>query len=269
MVGKLIKHDFKDALKAHLPVLGMIALGTVLALISLSFVGSHNELVFFLSSIVNIVIFGLVIAVIVLTIRASIYILYTSIYKNNSYRLFTLPVSSWKIIVSKVVTLFLWSSIIFLATLLSVGIIVGYVTEDFFIIFRNLGEALRAAFDILTPKIIVAFLIDGFLQLMLGYSMVFFAGSIANSSFVRKNRSIVTFVVVLITSALIGRVSTLIGADFITVMSRYNLSSLMSGMMYFSFTDFIGVYLFDIIISISLFLGTLWLWENKLEVLND
>lgn len=266
MVGKLIKHDILDSRKAHLPVFGMILAGTVLAISSLYMAKDPNNLLSFVSSLVNLLIFGLVVAIMVMSFKASIYILYTSIYKENAYRLFTLPVKTWQILLSKIVTAVVWSFLVGLATLVSVGLIAGVASEDVFIIFRGMGELITQVFTYITPSLIFAFITDMSLKMLVSYMIILFAGSFGNSSFITKNRGIITFVIVLLTSSIYGRVSGLFGADFATVVSRYNLSAVMSGSIRINFTEFIWVYAFDGIVIASLVMATLWLWNNKLEI---
>ena len=268
MVGKLIKNDLKDSSKAYLPVLGMILVGTILALISLSFAGGHSQFAYFFSAIMNFVVFGLVIAVAVMSVRATIYVLYSSIYTKNAYRLFTLPVKPWQILVSKIVTSFLWSLLVSFVTMISIGFIVGYVSEDIFIIFKGFKELITQLRTMVTPSILAAFLVNGLLTSILSYTLILFAGSLSNSSMIRKNRGIVTFAIVLITMSLYGQVADAFGADIFTVLGRYDLNAFLVGTLHINFMEFFWVFLFIGIIIVMLVFGTLWLWDNKLEITN-
>ncbi len=266
MVGKLIKHDIIDSRKAHLPVFGMILAGTILAISSLYMAKDPNNWLSFISSLVNFLIFGLIVAIMVMSFKASIYVLYTSIYKENAYRLFTLPVKTWQILLSKIVTALVWSFLVGLATLISVALIGGIAAEDIFIIFRGIGEVIPQIFNYITPSLIFAFVTDMGLKMLVSTMIILFAGSVGNSSLISKNRGIITFVIVLLTSSVYGRISALFGADFASVVSRYNLSAVISGSIRINFTEFMWVFAFDAIVIAFLVIGTLWFWNNKLEI---
>ena len=268
MVGKLIKYDLKDTSKAYLPVIGMILIGTVLALTSLSFAQGQSQLAFIFSTIMNFVIFGLVVGVVVMSVRATIYVLYGSIYTKNAYRLFTLPVKTWQIIVSKIMTSIIWSIVISILTFLSIGIIVGYVSEDFFIIFKGFGELMTQLSTMITPSLAMVFIIDSVLTSILGSMIILFAGSLSNSSLIRKNRGILTFVIVLITLSIYGQVASSFGADTMSVFARYNLNAFLVGNLNIQFMEFFWVFAFMGILIAGFTFATLWLWENKLEILN-
>ena len=268
MVGKLIKNDLKDSSKAYLPVFVMIVVGTVLALLSLSFAGGHSQFAYFVSTLMDLVIFGLVIAVMVMSVRATIYVLYSSLYTKNAYRLFTLPVKPWQILVSKIVTSIIWSILVSILTLVSVGIIVGYVSEDFFIIFKGLNELITQLRMLVTPSILAAFLMDASLSTILGYVMILFAGAFTNTSFIRKNRGIITFITVLITASVYGRISDVFGANIFSVLERYDLNAFLVGTLHINFMEFFWVFAFVVLIIAALVAATLWLWDNKLEITN-
>lgn len=268
MVGKLIKNDLKDSSKAYLPVFVMIVVGTVLALLSLSFAEAHSQFAYFITTFMDLVIFGLVIAIMVMSVRATIYVLYSSIYTKNAYRLFTLPVKPWKILVSKIVTSIIWSFLISLLTLASIGIIVGYVSEDFFIIFKGLDELITQLRTMVTPSILAAFLMDASLSTILAYVMILFAGAFTNTSFVRKNRGIITFITVLITASVYGRIADAFGANIFSVLGRYDLNAFFVGTLHINFMEFFWVFAFVVIVISGLIAATLWLWDNKLEITN-
>ena len=129
MVRKLIKNEFLDSVKNFKPVLLLIA-GIVGIVVLLKFTAPSLSDNTFFPALLVFVIYAFVIAIVVLTILSFIQLLYKSLYKRESYRLFTLPVGVEEILISKVVVSFIWTAIISLASFLAVTFIILFILGD-------------------------------------------------------------------------------------------------------------------------------------------
>ncbi|HEY4537976.1 MAG TPA: hypothetical protein VIG45_05930 [Erysipelothrix sp.] len=265
MVGKLIKNGFKDSSQAYVPVFTLIAVSTVLALLN---VWTVDELSLrFISGILNLIIFGLIVAIGVLSYRANIYVLYTSIYKKNSYRLFTLPVKSWEILISKLVVAFVWSFLVGIATLFSIFIIISVVGADLGIIWeltKTSLEGLKIAFSNPATLILMA---DLLVRVLWGYALILFASSIAHSSWIHKNRGIMTFIIFLLTLVFLSKISALFGADMATYLATFDVVELIEGNLMIETGPMIWILFYEILVVVFLSIGTVWMWDHKLEII--
>ena len=265
MVGKLIKNGLKDSSQAYLPVFTLIAVSTILALFNIWTVDESS--LTFISGILNMVIFGLVVAIAVLSYRANIYVLYTSIYKKNSYRLFTLPVKSWEILVSKLAVSFIWSFLVGISTMVAMFVIISVVGADLGLIWELMKTSLEGFKILFTNKASIILMIDLIIRVFWGYALILFAGSVANSSWIHKNRGIMTFVIFLLTFVFISKISSLFGADMAGYISTFDLPQLLEGGLSIDVTPMIWILFYEILVVVFLSFGTIWMWDNKLEVI--
>lgn len=265
MVGKLVKNGMKDSSQAYLPVFTLIGISTLLALLNIWTIDEVS--LKFISGIINMVLFGLIVAIAVISYRASIYVLYTSIYKKNSYRLFTLPVKSWEIIVSKILVSLIWSTLVGIATMISLFVIVSVVGTDFNIIWELIKNTLEGFKIIFSNPAGLVLMLDLFVRMFLGSILILFAGSVANSSWVGKNRGITTFVIFLLTLVMISKVSAVFGADMGNYLITFDIPSVIQGTETIDVVPMIWILLYDVLIVIFLGLGTAWMWDNKLEII--
>ena len=110
MLGKLIKHEFKEASRRFVMILGMIVAASIILALSFNMEAIYNEGVILV--MLMLILMGLGIAVVVMSFMAFIDLLYTSLYNKNGYRLFTLPVETWEIIVAKISVYAIWNAIV-------------------------------------------------------------------------------------------------------------------------------------------------------------
>ncbi len=273
MVIKLVKNEIKATAKSFLPVLIMTIIGAVLSVIigfQMKDVASGLELTTFGSIFLGVsmlVIYAMIIASVVLTYKAIIDMLYKGIYKKSAYRLFTYPASSTEIFIAKTITASFWSLVSF------AGIFAIYFGAiSIFFIDASMWRQITQIFSFLFGAIFegnatfASFLIvvGQFTQTILWVTVLLFAGSIANSSRFRNNRGLLTFVLFIGIYFLISILSNLMlpgsGFDIISIengtgggiSNSYQVISLIK----------------DVIFIIISGVGTIWFWNNKLEILN-
>ena len=113
MLGKLIKHEFKETSKLMLPLYLVLVVITILGrIVAQSIMISGNADSSTIMAIFNILsVFVYVVGLIVISIASYIYLImrfYKNLFSNEGYLMHTLPVTSWQLLISKLVTAFIW-----------------------------------------------------------------------------------------------------------------------------------------------------------------
>lgn len=266
MVINLVKRELRLSFRSYAIVLACIVLGAILIPLQIRFLTSTIVNMIF-GTLMSVLFFGLII----MSIRASIYIYYTNIYNESGYELFTFPIKLWQIIVSKLITIFIWGVIVSVVAAVSFVLMIAMIEGDMSIIW----EAISTTFNS-----IVKYLNVGDALAMIAFTasysieiscLIFLAGAIANSSFITKRRTMWAVILFFVISGLVNATFRQFGissgqfnffslvftgpgdTDFVIALERGNLLIL-------SLISFItsGVYI----------AGTLWFWDNKLEIMN-
>lgn len=286
MVGKLIKNEFLDSRKSFLPVVLMIvSVTTILLLVTNSRFQGGGAV--FLVSILMLVLFGLFVAIFVMWVMAFINLLYKSVYNKNGYRLFTMPVKTWEIVVAKTAVYFLWLLIIGVVTFISVNVflLITFSNTDFMEIYSSLVGYIFS--NISLPQIILMVL-SFISNNLVTIATILVVGAIANSAWIQNQRSIKAFLMYVVLTAVISRVT----AQFLSSAPIFNLNIndaiLLDPTILDSFNPMIDswstifslatnvdamqtvakVVLLEFLMSGLLVYGTLWVWDHKLEILN-
>ncbi len=286
MVGKLIKNEFLDSRKSFLPVVLMIvSVTTILLLVTNSHFQGGGAV--FLVSILMLVLFGLFVAIFVMWVMAFINLLYKSVYNKNGYRLFTMPVKTWEIVVAKTAVYFLWLLIIGVVTFISVNVflLITFSNTDFMEIYSSLVGYIFS--NISLPQIILMVL-SFISNNLVTIATILVVGAIANSAWIQNQRSIKAFLMYVVLTAVISRVT----AQFLSSAPIFNLNIndaiLLDPTILDSFNPMIDswstifslatnvdamqtvakVVLLEFLMSGLLVYGTLWVWDHKLEILN-
>lgn len=286
MVGKLIKNEFLDSRRSFQTVLVMIvSLTTILTIVVNT--RFENSAVAFVIPILILIMVGLFIAVMVMWVMAFIDLLYKSIYNKNGYRLFTMPVKTWEIVVAKTVVFFIWMFIIAVVTFLAMMIFLAISFRDLeiFRVYQSLISYILSNFSLAEIGIMVLSFISSNL---ITITVILFIGSVANSHFIQNRRALVAFVGYLILTAIISRftvsfVSEVSLFDFVIndqlIMNPGMIDSInpltqgWSTLFELSantigFQTVAKVTLIELLMSGLLMFGTVWMWDNKLEILN-
>lgn len=286
MVGKLIKNEFLDSRKSFLPVVLMIvSVTTILLLVTNSRFQGGGAV--FLVSILMLVLFGLFVAIFVMWVMAFINLLYKSVYNKNGYRLFTMPVKTWEIVVAKTAVYFLWLLIIGVVTFISVNVflLITFSNTNFMEIYSSLIGYIFS--NISLPQIILMVL-SFISNNLVTIATILVVGAIANSAWIQNQRSIKAFLMYVVLTAVISRVT----AQFLSSAPIFNLNindailsdptildsfnpMIDSWSTIFSLATnvdamqtFAKVVLLEFLMSGLLVYGTLWVWDHKLEILN-
>ncbi|MCM1023586.1 MAG: hypothetical protein NC395_05960 [Prevotella sp.] len=134
MLGKLIKYDLLADWKRY----AVLFAATLLVSTTSKMIQQvpHSEFFAVLYDILGAVLMALLLAMGVLVIGFSLIRFYKNVLRDEAYLTHTLPVHTWQIIVSKLISTYIWS----LAALLIGGISMGIIEGDLFWIFGAVGE---------------------------------------------------------------------------------------------------------------------------------
>lgn len=260
MVIKLIKREISDSSRSFIPVLACILLGSILVPVQLRYMEAS-----LVSAIINFIVVILVFSVFILSIRASFYILYTNLYNRSGYELFTLPVKAWQIIVSKILTLLFWYLVIGVVATLSFILFGIILTGDISLIFEGIGIFMKYVMPEFLNVDALLVLANSLSSTLQACILVFFVGAIANSSFFSRNRAWFALLFFLLISWGVNMVVAGLGIDFVGISFVGSMDGIQ---MEFNRMVLLGGLVFNLVLTGFYFLGTLWFWDNKLEIMN-
>ncbi len=104
MLGKLIKYEFKSTMRIFLPIYGVIIGFTAIRLI----LDLLNIQLFFSDGILITTYVLMIIGILALTFIVGIQRFYKNILGTEGYLMNTLPVKSWELVISKLITSVVW-----------------------------------------------------------------------------------------------------------------------------------------------------------------
>lgn len=267
-MGKLLKHEFKDSKKAYMKPVLLILASLIFSIFSFFMSGQDNNFLQALASISNLMIVAFVVATVILRFSADIYVLYQSLYDQNSYRTFLLPYSSFQIIFAKTLVSFLWTMLISFFAIVSIFVFMTVAIEvSWGALFAEYKEGILTFLKVIYwPNMLIVF-VDYLTRVIIGSLSILLAGSIAHSSYVHRRRGFKTFLFVLLISFVYGRLSASLGAGTLTVMNRYPMDEILLGTSQLASTELFWVMMFNILSAAFMVYGTAWFWDNKLEII--
>lgn len=275
MVIKLVKNEIKETFRTFLPVFILSIIGSILTFFvtlrikntSSTIIAEDSQLASVLLGMAMFAIMILVIATVVLTTIQLVKVAYVSLYKTNGYRVFTYPVSSVQLYSSKVLTMVFWGLVSSIVMLICYLLPLYVVFNDFFlieelaIVWGMIKTLLLGDSDQIISTILLV--ISQVSTTILQISILMFAGSLANSSYVRKNRGFMAFLFFLGIYMIFTFVNGMIvppSPTFEEVI--YGNSGILKP------TSILLSVLTDTLFFVCCSAGTIWVWNNKLEVLN-
>lgn len=267
-MGTLLKYEFKDSKKAYMKPVILILMSLLISFFSYRVSEQDSAILQFLGSVSNFLILGFVVATVILRFTADLYVLYHSLYGENSYRTFLLPYSGWQIIFVKTLVSLVWAVIISLLAGLSIFLFFTVITEvSWGTILSQYKEGLLDFMKMVYWPNILIVGVDHLARVIIGTLSILLAGSIAHSSYFHGRRGVKTFLFVVFISFVYGRISGLLGAGTLTVMSRYPAEEVILGTSRLASTQLFWVMMYNILFAAFMAYGIVWFWDNKLEII--
>lgn len=268
MVGKLIKNEFKAGLHSVAPI--YIATAAVVAILAISFL---FEIVWLAAiSLIAVVLVGL--GILAVTIISVINNFNKSMFRDQGYLTFTLPVTSGQLLFAKALCSFIWILISYIVLIaLFAGIYfyaAGQIDESELATFKIMISMLVELPDTATViGVISLFITYFFLNIVFLVSEIYFAVALSNVRTFQRMGFFSTILIFMGTFAVTSTISTLLKA-YVPLSLRISLegAELLLEPMYnssgivFGFADVI----FIAIASAFFFFMTSWLMKHKINL---
>ncbi|MEI7884485.1 MAG: hypothetical protein WCI30_03945 [Clostridia bacterium] len=136
MLGKLMKYELQASAKTFLPLYGVLLLFALVNRLLFNF--SFGAL----QGIAITIYFGLMVAIAVLTIIVNIQRFYKTLLTEEGYLMFTLPVKTWQLVISRLFTAMIWvigSGIVVMSSILIINAR-PEMYQSFFSIWREVVQ---------------------------------------------------------------------------------------------------------------------------------
>lgn len=284
MVLKLIKNELVDSRSRILRVLlAIVFVALLMAGINYSSdLNTNNPVVSLLSGLMAFGLIAMMIAAfVILPIFAYFDLLYNSIYGKRAYKLFTLPVKTWEILVSKIVVAIIWGILITVTSIIAMIFFITVTTWELQSITKQIFDFLAFVARSMTVNGVFAVLLEGIADTLLKLVMFLFAGAIVNTGWFQNRRKIWLFVVYILILFLVGKLLGLFDTNaFYLNINEVELEGIISGASMFSwdrlfdvFVDASGLARLTLVGVLKLLLtgvlsyATIWLWDHKLEII--
>lgn len=274
MVKKLIKHEISSTFKYFTPVFIMAIVGSILFTI-LTNVSLRQDTISdafgLVIGFVVLILVGLVVASIVLAIMGLLQVTYKTLYSLTGYRQFTYPITSSQRIIVKLVTSLFWIMVtsIFVFIMFTLSILVTYlINEPVANLFEYVYYVLRQVLTGFDFVLLSVLSVNSLSEMVLQITTILFAGAVANSSMVRKNRAIIAFVVYFVSVLVFSNITSLISMLIFNYGGTGILGIISSGDSIISYESLSLTIVLNLIFVALTTYGTIWFWDNKLEILN-
>ncbi len=270
MVVNLIKKDLRDSKQTFIPIFIFVTALLLFMLSSTSITnfmdkaGLDSSTVLF--SFMTLSFFPIIISVLFLSINAVSKTLYTNIYNNQGYELFTLPVKSSYIIISKVMTTIIWLVSLLAYSFILLNIIF-LITQD--ILVSDIINSISIFFSMSLNDLIIKVLntLSSFITVALILLIILFSGAISHTKYISKFKKGVSITLFIVIINVISKFESIFYADY---YSAFNILFLENVFAFNSKLNsvFYIIMLIRILIITILFLSTNYLWNNKLQLID-
>ncbi len=264
MFARLLKHQLKSTYLTFNILYGVIILLGLLLGVSLK-----NTLLF----TILIILFAFsLIAVAIFYVMSMFQICATSLYGKRGYLTFSIPVSPHQLILSKILTVFLYGLGLVLSFIIAFYLVFFVISpENAFEIFGELGNIIAAVFS--SPAVAVLSFINFIVSFISGLMLIFFSFALANSGISNKNRNVIAVLIYIGLNIILSILEAFNILDFNICMNIYNKNQLaiLTSSQLISYTDFtpffnINSFIIDIISGVGLYFGSVYLMSHKLEL---
>lgn len=269
MVVNLIKKDLRDSKQTFIPIFIFVTALLLLMLSSTSITnvmdkaGLDSSTILFSFMTLS---FFPIISVLFLSINAVSKTLYTNIYNNQGYELFTLPVKSSNIIISKVMTTIIWITSLLTYSFILLNIIF-LITKDISVsdIISSISIFLSMSANDLTIKVLNS--LSYFITVALILLLILFSGAISHTKYVSKFKKGVTITLFIILINVISKFESIFYADYHSAFHILFLENIFVFNSKLNSAIYI-IMLIRVLIITILFLSTTYLWNNKLQLID-
>lgn len=275
MFGKLLKHDLKNSYRDYVYLyIAMMAYALLMPLI-LRFGDSQSLFIGFIIVLPTMI---LVIGGVIIMFRNVFSFIHRRLYSEAGYLTFSLPVPTWQILLSKVLTLMIWSMVTGLLTFVSMAI--------FFVSFRleiaqilNIREV-QMVIDVMVQALknlnwgwVALSFVEYLFGLAALFTLIIGAMSLARSSLIKSRRYLVPALVFFGIILVWGMLSNVLMVTIFGPEVHYVSSSSMHPDFMIDITNTQSVWqytavstVWSVVSFVLAFMASNWVLENKLEL---
>ena len=270
MLGKLLKYELKATSRVFIPLYIAILVVSIVNGLSL------NLEILNIQGLATIVLMCLFISLFVITIVVTIQRFNKNLLKDEGYLMFTLPVSSKHLVLSKYLTSLIWTFLSFIVALLSFTIIFtiatygdfnySYFINEFNLLFSNISNILGTT--ILSEFFKIVLLI--ILLIIISYTIfifnVYLSLSIGQLPIFNRFRNISSFIGFLVINLLISYVQNIVDNAFVNIEAIDNINYAINSVTSIVSKGLNVAIIINIIIILVLFFATSYILNKKLNL---
>ena len=266
MLGKLLKYELKATSRVFVPLYIAILVVSIVNGLSL------NLEIFNIQGLATIILMCLFISLFVITIVVTIQRFNKNLLKDEGYLMFTLPVSSKYLVLSKYLTSLIWTFLSFVVAFLSFTIIFmiptykyfdfSYFINEFNLLFSNisniLGTTILSEFFKIVLLIIISytiFIFNVYLSLSIGQLPIF-----------NRFRNVSSFIGFLVINLLISYVQNIVDNAFVNIEAIDNVNYSIDSISSIVSKGLNVAIIINIIIILVLFFATSYILNKKLNL---
>ena len=263
MLGKLLKYELKATSRVFIPLYIAILVVSIVNGLSL------NLEIFNIQGLATIILMCLFISLFVITIVVTIQRFNKNLLKDEGYLMFTLPVSSKYLVLSKYLTSLIWTFLSFIVALLSFTIIFtiatygdfnySYFINEFNLLFSNmlnlniLGQFIKIILLMIISYTI--FIFNVYLSLSIGQLPIF-----------NRFRNISSFIGFLVINLLISYVQNIVDNAFVNIEAIDNINYAINSVTSIVSKGLNIAIVINLIIILVLFFATTYILDKKLNL---
>ena len=263
MLGKLLKYELKATSRVFVPLYIAILVVSIVNGLSL------NLEIFNIQGLATIILMCLFISLFVITIVVTIQRFNKNLLKDEGYLMFTLPVSSKHLILSKYLTSLIWTFLSFVVAFLSFTIIFTIATYGDFNYSYFINE-----FNLLFSNMLNLNILGQFLKIILlmiiSYTIfifnVYLALSVGQLPIFNRFRNISSFIGFLVINLLISYVQNIVDNAFVNIEAIDNINYAINSVTSIVSKGLNIAIVINLIIILVLFFATTYILDKKLNL---
>ena len=263
MLGKLLKYELKATSRVFVPLYIAILVVSIVNGLSL------NLEIFNIQGLATIILMCLFISLFVITIVVTIQRFNKNLLKDEGYLMFTLPVSTKYLVLSKYLTSLIWTFLSFIVAFLSFTIIFMIPTYKYFDFSYFINE-----FNLLFSNMLNLNILGQFLKIILlmiiSYTIfifnVYLALSVGQLPIFNRFRNISSFIGFLVINLLISYVQNIVDNAFVNIEAIDNVNYSIDSISSIVSKGLNVAIIINIIIILVLFFATSYILNKKLNL---
>ncbi|MEI6577843.1 MAG: hypothetical protein WCN92_00085 [Eubacteriales bacterium] len=270
MLGKLIKNEFKSSAHSVANIYLAAAITIVIMLLS------YAVKIKWISTLSTVALLLISVVAVIITLVAVVTNFYKTLYGQQGYLSFTLPVKSGQLLASKAIVSFAWILLSYIITIsIWIGVYVyasAMIGKDTITAFQTIMQLIQGVPDIAVIKqLLVIVCVMIFAQIAVFIAEIYFSLTLANTKTFQKMGMVsaifIFFAVFIIMQVLVATLTSVVPISLVAGTGGLEISFTQS-MMQSTGNLTLGItgVVFEIFAAAGLFAATGYLMKNKVNV---